>query len=136
MLSFLPTLRFLSVIRTVALSMGVSRQEYWSRLPFPSPGSEPESTCISSIGRQFFASRATGTALKHMHNNETRREVPGWKQGKYNTRKTGNLETRAQHMSSCSALVYLVFGRHPINICAACNSWARGSRRFNRNVCN
>ena len=39
------------------LSMGFSRQEYWSGLPFPSPGDlpnpgiEPGSTCI--IGRRF-----------------------------------------------------------------------------------
>ena len=36
------------------LSMGFSRQEYWSRLPFPPPGdsSQPRDwTCISYIGR-------------------------------------------------------------------------------------
>ena len=41
-------------------SMGFSRQEYWSGLPFPSPGDlpdpeiEPLSTCI--IGRRFILS--------------------------------------------------------------------------------
>ena len=34
------------------LSMGFSRQKYWSRLPFPSPGdlpdSEVEPTCLTS----------------------------------------------------------------------------------------
>ena len=37
----------LAIPRTVAcqapLSMGFSRQEYWSRLPFPSPGNLPNS---------------------------------------------------------------------------------------------
>ena len=39
------------------LSMEFSRQEYWSRLPFPSPGDlpdpgfEPQVFCISCIGR-------------------------------------------------------------------------------------
>ena len=31
-----------TVARQAALSMGVSRQEYWSRLPFPSPGHHPD----------------------------------------------------------------------------------------------
>ena len=30
-----------TVARQAALSMGVSRQEYWSGLPFPSPGHRP-----------------------------------------------------------------------------------------------
>ena len=48
--------RLLATLRTVAhqapLSMGFSRQEYWSRLPFPSPGnlpnpgSEPQSPAL------------------------------------------------------------------------------------------
>ena len=42
-----------------SLSMGFSKQEYWSRLSFPSPGDlpnprmEPASSCISSIGRRI-----------------------------------------------------------------------------------
>ena len=31
-----------TVARQVSLSMGFSRQEYWSGLPFPSPGDLPE----------------------------------------------------------------------------------------------
>ena len=31
-----------TVARQVPLSMGFSRQEYWSRLPFPSPGDLPD----------------------------------------------------------------------------------------------
>ena len=43
--------------RQAPLSMGFLRQEYWSGLPFPSPGDlpnpgiEPESNCIA--GRRF-----------------------------------------------------------------------------------
>ena len=42
------------------LSMGFSRQEYWSGLPFPSPGDLPDaevehvSLNVSCIGRQEF----------------------------------------------------------------------------------
>ena len=32
-----------TVAHQVPLSMGFSRQEYWSRLPFPSPGDLPNS---------------------------------------------------------------------------------------------
>ena len=32
-----------TVARQAPLSMGFSRQEYWSRLPFPSPGDLPDS---------------------------------------------------------------------------------------------
>ena len=31
-----------NVVRQVPLSMGVSRQEYWNGLPFPSPGNLPD----------------------------------------------------------------------------------------------
>ena len=31
-----------TVARQASLSMGFSRQEYWSRLPFPSPGDLPD----------------------------------------------------------------------------------------------
>jgi len=45
--------------------MEFSRQEYWSGLPFPSPGDlpdpgiEPESPCVSCIGRQILYHYAT-----------------------------------------------------------------------------
>ena len=42
--------RFLMATHRAPLSMGFSRQEYWSGLPFPS---QPVS-CISWIGRQIF----------------------------------------------------------------------------------
>jgi len=39
-----------------SLSMGFSRQEYWSELPFPPPGDllDPETECTSpAFGRQI-----------------------------------------------------------------------------------
>ena len=46
MLSHFSHVRFCVILLTVAcqapLSMGFSRQEYWSRLPFPSPGDLPD----------------------------------------------------------------------------------------------
>ena len=37
-----PTLRPMDVAHQAPLSMGFSRQEYWSGLPFPSPGDLPD----------------------------------------------------------------------------------------------
>ena len=53
-----------TVARQAPLSMGISRQEYWSGLPFPpprdlpDPGTEPTSR-VSCIGRQIFTTSAT-----------------------------------------------------------------------------
>ena len=47
------------------LSMGFSRQEYWSRLPFPSPGDllnpgiEPVSPISAALADRFFTISAT-----------------------------------------------------------------------------
>ena len=46
----------------VPLSVGFPRQEYWSGLPFPSPGDLPNATCISWIGRQILYHLATRKA--------------------------------------------------------------------------
>ena len=40
-----------TVARQTPLSMEVSRQEYWSGLPFPSPGDQTCVLCISCTGR-------------------------------------------------------------------------------------
>ena len=49
-----------------SLSMGFSRQEYWSRLPFPTPGDLPnpgiEPTSLALAGR-FFTTEPSGKAL-------------------------------------------------------------------------
>ena len=45
-----------TVARQAPLSMGFSRQKYWSGLPFPSPGDLPrprDGTFVSCIGRQI-----------------------------------------------------------------------------------
>ena len=51
-----------TIARQAPLTMGFTRQEYWSGLPFPSPGDLPdpgiELTSPVSAGR-FFTSRAT-----------------------------------------------------------------------------
>ena len=50
------------------LSMGFSKQEYWSGLPFPSPGDLPDpgirSTCLMypSLAGMFFTTNATWEA--------------------------------------------------------------------------
>ena len=69
MLSQFSCVRLFATLWTVAsqapLSMGFSKQEYWSEFPFPSPwdlpnpGSEPAS--LAFVGK-FFASRATWEA--------------------------------------------------------------------------
>ena len=49
-----------TIVHQAPLSMEFSRQEYWSRLPFPVSGDlpdpeiEPSISCISCIGRQIF----------------------------------------------------------------------------------
>ena len=50
-----------------SLSMEFSRQEYWSALPFPSPGYQPGyQTCVSCIGRQTLYHREPlGKATYH-----------------------------------------------------------------------
>ena len=49
-----------TVAHWVPLSMGFPRQEYWSRLPFPSQGSCPRNrTCISCIGGRVLYHWAT-----------------------------------------------------------------------------
>ena len=55
-----------AVAHQAPLSMGFSRQEYWSELPFPSPGeSSParDQTWISCIVGRFFINWATREAL-------------------------------------------------------------------------
>ena len=55
-----------TVARQTPLSMGLSRQEYWSGLPFPSPGDflhpevEPTSLMSPALAGRFFISNATG----------------------------------------------------------------------------
>ena len=62
-----------TVAHQVALFMGFSRQEYWSGLPFPSPGDlpdpgiEPPSLISSALAGSFFTTGATWEALHERH---------------------------------------------------------------------
>ena len=57
-----------TVAHQAPLSMGFSRQEYWSGLPFPSPGDLPNPgtearlSCVSCTGRQILYHCATWEA--------------------------------------------------------------------------
>ena len=54
------------------LSMGFSRQEYWSRLPFPPPGdlSDPEMRLVPSVSLVSPALQADYLPLSHQRNPE------------------------------------------------------------------
>ena len=55
-----------TVAHQAPLSMGFSRQEYWSRLPFlppgdlPNPGMEPESSASPALAGEFFTIESPG----------------------------------------------------------------------------
>ena len=76
MLSCFSRVRFFATLRTVArqapLSVGFSRQEYWSGLPcpppeeLPDPGIKPVSY-VSCIARGFFTTSATWEAHSHTY---------------------------------------------------------------------
>ena len=59
-----------TVAHQALLSMGFSRQEYWSGLPFPSPGNlphpgvEPASLISPALASGLFATSATWEAQK------------------------------------------------------------------------
>ena len=50
--------------RQAPLSMGVSRQEYWSGLPFPSPGDLPDPVSKPGICKWVLYHRATWEACE------------------------------------------------------------------------
>ena len=58
----------MDVARQASLSMGFSRQEYWSGLPFPSPGDlpdpgiEPRSLMSPALAGRLFTTSAPGEA--------------------------------------------------------------------------
>ena len=58
-----------TVARQAPLSRGVPKQEYWSGLPFlspgdfPYPGIEPASAESPALAEEFFTTRATWEAL-------------------------------------------------------------------------
>ena len=60
------------VARQAPLSIGFSRQEYWSGLPFPSPGGlpdpgiEPVSLASPALAGEFFTTSTTWEAVKNL----------------------------------------------------------------------
>ena len=58
-----------TVARQVPLSMGFSRQEYWSGLPFPpsedlpDPGIEPKSSASPAVAGRFFTTEPPGKPI-------------------------------------------------------------------------
>ena len=60
------------VARQAPLSMGFSRQEYWSGLPFPTPGDlpnpgmEPMSLTSPAMAGEFFTTAAAAAAAKSL----------------------------------------------------------------------
>ena len=67
-----------TVAHQAPLSMGFSRQEYWSGLPFPSPGElpdpgiEPESLVSPSLAGRFFTPGATWATVPGVAKSWTR----------------------------------------------------------------
>ena len=61
-----------TVARQDALSMAFPRQEYWSRLSFPTPGDLPDpgikSVSPASVGG-FFTTGPTGKPIDQLYNN-------------------------------------------------------------------
>ena len=57
------------IARQAPLSLGFSRQEYWSRLPFPPPGDlptlgvEPVSPVFPTLAGGFFTTEPPGKTL-------------------------------------------------------------------------
>ena len=62
-----------TVDRQAPLSMGFSRQEYWSALPFPPPGDlpdpgiEPKSPAAPALAGGFFTTKPPGKAVHGLH---------------------------------------------------------------------
>ena len=69
-----------TVAHQAPLSMGFSRQEYWSGLPCPPPGDlpdsgiEPESLMSPALAGRFFTTSATWEA----HNTHNRPQIQSW----------------------------------------------------------
>ena len=69
-----------TIARQVPLSMEFSRQEYWSGLPFPSPGDLPdpgiELTSLASppLAGRFFTTSATWEARKEYSKEENTKQ--------------------------------------------------------------
>ena len=66
-----------TVAHETPLSMGFSRQKYWSRLPYPLPGDLPDlgieltSFMSPALAGRFFLASATWEALRRKHRRQT-----------------------------------------------------------------
>ena len=84
-----------TVARQAPLSMGFSRQEYWSGLPCPSPGDlpdpgmEPRSLASPALAGKFFTARATWEPW-WCHNPVPHSEMSQFQRVKMNIYSTGN----------------------------------------------
>ena len=67
-----------TVAHQAALSMGFSRQEYWSGLPFPSPGDlfwPRDQTQVSCIAGRFFTLWATREAFIFISKEQLKKQI-------------------------------------------------------------
>ena len=76
-----------TVAHQAPLSVKFSRQEYWSGLPFPSPGDLPypgiKPVCLASlapVGR-FFTTETPGTPFLNIDKNTIRKKEMDWRHG-------------------------------------------------------
>ena len=72
------------VAHQAPLSMGFSKQEYWSGLPFPSPvdlpdpGIEPASLMSPALASRFFTTSTTQEASRQLNFNANEQEVTAY----------------------------------------------------------
>ena len=72
-----------TVARQALLSMELSRQEFWSGLPFPSPedlpnpGTEPKSPVSPALGGRFFSTAPPGKPAHNMGRSQSLSVSPG-----------------------------------------------------------
>ena len=56
-----------TIAHQAPLSMEFSRQEYWSRLPFPDSGIEPTSLAFPGLAGRFFTTASPGKPIYHIY---------------------------------------------------------------------
>ena len=67
-----------TVAHQALLSIGLSRQEYWSGLPFPSPGDLPDSRMVPespALTGGFFTTRPPGNRSQTRSYNDGNRDL-------------------------------------------------------------
>ena len=69
-----------TVARQAPLSMGFPRQEYWSGLPFPSPGDPPDpgiEPISPALAGGFFTTEPAGEMVLFFHRGALYKDLPG-----------------------------------------------------------